>query len=100
MKVHTETIHFSADMKLIAFIEKKLQKLEQIFDRILDASVVLKLENTGQIRDKIAEVKINIPGSVIFIKETSKSFEAAIDMAVEALKRQLIRYKQRADAKK
>jgi putative sigma-54 modulation protein len=98
--VHTETIHFSADMKLIAFIEKKLQKLEQIFDRILDASVVLKLENTGQIRDKIAEVKINIPGSVIFIKETSKSFEAAIDMAVEALKRQLIRYKQRADAKK
>ncbi len=100
MKVHTETIHFSADMKLIAFIEKKLQKLEQIFDRILDASVVLKLENTGQVRDKIAEVKINIPGSVIFIKETSKSFEAAIDMAVEALKRQLIRYKQRSDSKK
>lgn len=95
MKVHTESIHFSADMKLLDFIEKKVGKLEQIFDRIIDATVVLKLENSGQVRDKIAEIKLNIPGGVIYIKESSRTFEAAIDQAIDALKRQLIRYKER-----
>jgi putative sigma-54 modulation protein len=95
MRVQTEAIHFSADMKLLATIEKKLVKLEHFFDRIVEAKVILKLENSGQIRDKIAEVKLHLPNGVIFIKETSKTFEAAIDQALVALKRQLVRYKEK-----
>lgn len=95
MKVHTQSLHFSADQKLIEFIEKKLGKLTQLFDRIIDADVVLKLENSGQIRDKVAEVKITLPGSVLYVKESNKSFEASIDSATATLKRQLIKYKER-----
>jgi putative sigma-54 modulation protein len=93
MRVQTEAIHFSADVKLLSVIESKISKLEHFFDRILEARVILKLENSGQIKDKIAEVKIHLPNGVIFIKETSKTFEAALDKALVSLKRQLVKYK-------
>jgi len=99
MKVHTQALHFSADKNLIHFIEKKLGKLSQLFDRIIDADVILKLENSGQIRDKIAEVKITLPGGVLYVKESNKTFEASIDGATSALKRQLIKYKERKSRK-
>ena len=99
MKVHTQSVHFSADQKLLMFIEKKLAKLTQFFDRIVSADVVLKLENTGQVKDKIAEVKIHLPGGILYVKETNKTFEASIDTAVDVLRRQLIRYKERKRGK-
>ena len=99
MKVHTQSIHFSADQKLELFIEKKLSKLTQLYDRIIEANVILKLENSGQIKDKVAEVKITLPGSVLFVKETNQSFEASIDSAAASLRRQLIKYKERMRSK-
>ncbi len=95
MKVHTESVQFKADAKLIRFIEEKLGKVSQLFDRIIEANVVLKLENAGQVKDKIAEMRLNVPGDVLIAKATDKSFEASVDQAVAALRRQLIRYKDR-----
>ncbi len=95
MRVQTEAIHFSADIKLLTAIENKLQKLEHFFDKIIEAKVILKLENSGIVRDKIAEIRLNLPNGVIFIKETSKTFEAALDKAIVALKRQLVKYKEK-----
>ena len=93
MKVHTQSVHFSADAKLISFIEKKLNKLDQFFDRIVSAKVTLKLENSGQVKDKVAEIRINIPGAVLYVKETSKTFEASIDSGISSLKRQMLKHK-------
>ena len=95
MRVQMEAVHFSADAKFVAAIEEKLAKLDHYFDKILEARVMLKLGNTGQIRDKIAEIKILIPNGVIFIRETSKSFEMAIDKAFFVMKRQLIKFKKK-----
>ncbi|MCB0581143.1 MAG: ribosome-associated translation inhibitor RaiA [Phaeodactylibacter sp.] len=95
MRVHTESVQFKADQKLIDYIEKRLNKMDQFFDRIIEARVTLKLENSGQIKDKIAEVRLNVPGEQLIAKEASKTFEASVDAAAAALKRQLIRYKER-----
>ena len=95
MRVQTQSIHFKADQKLVQFIERKIQKLETFFDRIIDVNIILRLENTGQIRDKIAEIKLNIPRGLLIAKENKKTFEASVDAAVESLRRQLIKYKQR-----
>lgn len=100
MRVQTEAIHFSADIKLLSAIEAKLAKLENFFDRIIEARVILKLENSGQIRDKIAEIKLHLPNGIIFIRETSKSFEAAIDKALVALKRQLVKHKEKVTSRR
>ncbi len=95
MKVKTNAVRFSADQKLVAFIEKKLGKLETIYDRITHADVSLKLENSGKVKDKIVEVKVHIPGNTIVAKETSKTFEEAVDKSVDVLKRQLIKQKEK-----
>lgn len=96
MRVQTEAIHFSADVKLLAAIDHKLQKLEHFFNHIIEARVILKLENTGHVREKIAEIKLHLPNGVIFIRETSRTFEAALDKAIVALKRQLVKFKEKA----
>lgn len=60
--------------------------------------MVLKLENSGQVRDKIVEVRLSVPGDVLFVKESSKTFEAAVDEAADALKRLLIKHKEKIRA--
>jgi putative sigma-54 modulation protein len=100
MRVQTEAIHFTADVKLLDNIQKKLSKLEHLFGKVTDAKIILKLENSGQIRDKIAEIKLSLPNGIIFIKESAKTFEAAIDAVVACLKRQLVKYKEKIQQKK
>ncbi len=100
MTVYTNAVAFKADSKLIDFINAKLAKLEQLFDRIIDARVVLKLENTGQVKDKVAEVRINLPGQILIAKDAKKTFEASIDAIIDSLKRQIRRYKTKLQAKR
>ncbi|MCB0564396.1 MAG: ribosome-associated translation inhibitor RaiA [Phaeodactylibacter sp.] len=95
MRVHTESVQFKADQKLIDYIEKRVNKMDQFFDRIIEARVTLRLENSGQVKDKVAEVRLSVPGDQLIAKEASKTFEASVDNATSALKRQLIRYKER-----
>lgn len=93
MRVLTEAVQFKADIKLIEFIEDKLNKLEQFFDRIIDAKVSLRLENSGKVKDKVVEVRVNVPGDLLFAKATDKTFEAATDEVTQALEKQLKKYK-------
>jgi len=43
MKLQVHSIHFDADIKLIDFIQKKLNKLETFYDRLVDGEVFLHL---------------------------------------------------------
>jgi putative sigma-54 modulation protein len=95
MKIQTEAVQFKADQKLYDFIDKKLGKLETFFDRIIETRVTLKLENSGQVKDKVAEVSVFVPGETLFAKDTNKTFEASIEAVTDNLKRQLKRYKEK-----
>ena len=92
MKLKVQSIHFDADIKLIDFIQKKVDKLETYFDRLVDGEVFLRLNNEG-IENKTVEIKINTPGAQLFATEKARSFEAATDLATEALKNQLKKHK-------
>jgi putative sigma-54 modulation protein len=87
------SIRFDADQKLIDFIQKKADKLDRFFDRIIDGEVFLRLDKDNNMENKIVEIKLNIPKSQLFARERSKSFEAASDLAIEALKKQIIKHK-------
>jgi putative sigma-54 modulation protein len=95
MQIITQSVHFTADQKLLDYIEEKLNKLEKYYDRIVDAKVLLKLENNGQVRDKIVDLRIRVPGNLILASGTNKSFEQAFDEALATCKRQLRKYKER-----
>lgn len=95
MRLQMHSIRFDADVKLLDFIQKKADKLERYYDRIIDGEVFLKLDKDEQMENKIVEIKMNIPGTQLFAKERSRTFEAAADTAVEALRRQLKKYKEK-----
>lgn len=90
-KVHS--VHFDADIKLINFINTKVSKLSLFFDHIVTSEVFLRLDKAQDKSNKIAEVRLLLPGKELFAKKQSKTFEEATDLAVEALRRQVRRYK-------
>ena len=87
------SIRFNADQSLITFIQKKADKLDKFFDRIIDGEVFMRLDKDNNMENKIIEIKLNIPKNQLFAKERAKSFEEASDMAVEALRKQIIKHK-------
>jgi len=93
MKITVQSIHFTADKKLLDFIQKKVDKLETFYDHIISGEVYLKLENVEDEANKIAEIKLLLPGNQIFAKEKCKSFEEATDLAVESLRKQIEKHK-------
>ena len=97
MKVNLKvsSVHFDADKKLVEFIHEKVDKLSNHFDKIIDGEVVLKVENSNNTENKVAEIKLLIPGNDIFAKKQCKSFEEATDTAVEALRKQLKKHKEK-----
>lgn len=92
------SIRFDADQSLITFIQKKADKLDKFFDRIIDGEVYMRLDKDNNMENKIIEIKLNIPKNQLFVKERAKTFEEAADMAVEALKRQIIKHKDKITA--
>ena len=100
MQVKINAVHFKADDKLEVYINQKLDKLTTFFDRIQQAEVFLKLENEGApVKDKVAEIKLSVPGSILFAKETDKTFEKAVDDVMENLRIQLVKHKDKIRAK-
>jgi putative sigma-54 modulation protein len=99
MNVNIQTVHFDADSKLILYIEKKISKLAQFHDRITSVDVYLKLDNiVHNIKDKVAEIKVNIPRHEFFVKQSSKSFEESFDEALDAVITQIKRKKEKQAA--
>ena len=93
MKITVQSIHFSADQKLLDFIQKKVDKLETFYDHIVSGEVYLKLENVEDEANKISEIKLMLPGNQIFAKEKCKTFEEATDLVVESLRKQIENHK-------
>jgi putative sigma-54 modulation protein len=95
MQVQVQSIHFDADVKLIQFIEDRISKLGIFHDRIIRREVFLRIDKSDVMENKVAEIKISVPGKELFASKQSKSFEEATDNAVEALKRQITKYKEK-----
>jgi putative sigma-54 modulation protein len=96
MTVNIQTVRFDADGKLTKHVQKKIAKLSNYHDRIIKVDVFLKLDNVVHtIKDKIAEIKVSIPRSEIFVKSSSKSFEQSFDNALDSVITQIKRKKEK-----
>jgi putative sigma-54 modulation protein len=95
MKTTINSIKFDADRKLVEFVQDKVKKLSKFYDEIVAVEVFLKLENTQDTDNKNVEIKIEIPGNKLFSRKQSKTFEESTDLAIDALKLQLIKHKEK-----
>lgn len=93
MKIQTEVRHFFADAQLLSFVEQKILKLKFFFNHISEAYILLKMDNTRLQKERVVEIKIHIPNGFMLIRESCKTFEAALTKAIVALKLQLLRHK-------
>jgi len=95
MRLQMQAIHFDADPKLLSFIQQKLSKLDTFYDRITSGEVFLKLDKNDNAKQhtKLLEVKLYVPGGSMFVREQGTTFEEATDLAVETLKMQVKKFK-------
>ncbi|MBT8385074.1 MAG: HPF/RaiA family ribosome-associated protein [Bacteroidia bacterium] len=94
MKVDVQSVNFNIDQKLVDFTQIKVDNLEKYYDKIIGAVVYLKLQNSSDKVNKIAEIKLKIAGDELIVKKLGKTFEEGIDLAVDSLKRQLNKKKE------
>lgn len=96
MDVQIKAIHFDISEKLVAFVNKKIEKLTRRFDFITDAEVNLKLVKPETANNKEAGIKLSVPGMPdLFASKTADSFEEAVDLTLDALEPQLLKAKEK-----
>ena len=95
MNINFQSVNYNADSKLIEFAEKRIKKISQFYLNIIDVFVYTKVENTNDRINKLAELKIGIPGDDGVVKKMAKSFEEAINLAADSAERILKKYKEK-----
>jgi putative sigma-54 modulation protein len=96
MNIKVNTVHFTADQKLVDFINRKVAKMDVFFDGIISAEVLLKVDKPESANNKITEIKLSLPATdYLFAKKQADTFEEATDLAVDAIRTQLKKHKDR-----
>ena len=95
MDIKIQSIHFDATEKLQAFIEKKVAKLEKAYEDINNVEVQLKVVKPATAQNKETKITVTAAGTTLFAEKTCDTFEEGVDLAVDALKVQLARFKEK-----
>lgn len=93
MVIDFQSTNFEADQKLLDFISTKLSKLDRYHNGIVNGTVYLKVDHVSDKNNKTIEIKVNLADSQLFVTEHDRTFEAATDNAMDALKHQLDKIK-------
>lgn len=94
MEVKVKAIHFDASEKLVAFIEKKAERLNRRFVDITSADFTLKVVKPETAHNKEVVVRVVIPlQDEAVATKVADTFEEATDLALEAVERQLEKHK-------
>jgi len=95
MKITINSVKFKTDKRLEDLILDKVNKLSNHYNGVINSEVTLKLDNSEDHNNKVAEIKLFIPGSELFAKKQCRTFEDSIDQTVDALRTQLIKHKEK-----
>lgn len=96
MEVRIQAIHFDASERLVAFINKKAERLARHNTAISVVDVTLKVVKPETAMNKEAVVKVTIPSiDEVLANKVADTFEEAVDLSIEAIERQLEKYKDR-----
>ena len=86
--------HLAITPAIRSYVEGKMGRVMRHFDHVIDVNVILTVE---KLRQK-AEVSVHVRGKDIFCECDDENMYAAIDILVDKLDRQIIKYKDRAYA--
>lgn len=95
MEVKIQSIHFDADVKLLDFIQHKLDKIEHFYDGIMGGEVFLRLDHSADAQNKVAEIKLLTRTGDMFAKRKCRTFEEAVIETADALSAQVKKHKEK-----
>ena len=96
MKITVQSIGLTPHAPLEEYLNKKINKLDTFYDKIVECQVFLKVENASTKENKTTELKIAVPGEDIVVKKTCATFEESLDLCVDTAKKLLIKKKELA----
>ena len=95
MDVKIQSVKFDAGKQLVEFVEKKMSRLERFADRPTGADVILRLDKDHENGNKVAVATLHVQGGDIVTEQRAKTFEEAVDLSLDAIKRQIEKRKER-----
>jgi putative sigma-54 modulation protein len=100
MKINIKAVSFKTDLILEDFIKNKIEKTAHLFDGVIGSEVILKIDKKQAVKNKITEIRFEIPGMDLFAKKQANTFEEATDLSIEALRKQLLKHKDKLRKKR
>lgn len=89
MTINIQYLHMPTSEAMNELLTQKLNKLSAKYDWILSTDVYFKLANDSTGRNKVCEMKMEVPGPRIFASSTEDNFEKAAAATLNDLERQL-----------
>ena len=93
MNTTINSVKFKADEKLEKFVNDKVSKLDRMIDNAVKCEVTLKVEKPESDNNKIAELRLFVPGKDLFVTKQADTFEQAVADCVDTMKVQIEKYK-------
>lgn len=93
MNTTINSVKFKADEKLEKFINEKVAKLDRMIDNAIKCEVTLKVDKPESDNNKIAELRLFVPGKDLFVTKQANTFEQAVADGIDTLKIQIEKYK-------
>lgn len=87
MEVRIQAIHFDANDRLVAFINKKAERLQRHCQDITTVDVKLSVVKPETVMNKEAVVTVLVPQEEFVATKVANTFEEAIDLCLEAVER-------------
>jgi len=86
--------HVAVTPAMRTYVQSKMDRVTRHFDHVIDVNVILSVEKLTQ----KAEVTVHVRGKDIFVECGDPDLYAAIDLMIDKLDRQIIKYKDKVQA--
>jgi putative sigma-54 modulation protein len=95
VKVTVTLRHSNNHSDIEEYARNAVLVLARVFPGIISCHVILDHQKNDFEKNKLAEITVHVPQNVLVAKEACSGYELAIDNCVEALSRQLQKYKEK-----
>jgi putative sigma-54 modulation protein len=86
--------HLDVTPAIREYVQNKLERITRHFDQVIDSHVILCIDNlTEKDKRQQAEINLRMSGKIVHVASAAHDLYAAIDMLMDRLDRQVMKYK-------
>lgn len=95
MNINLQFVQTRTYPKVAPLVYEMLENLQKKFNWIINAEVFFRDEKNTHGNGKICEIRLSVPGPVIYASSNKASFEAAVAETADNLERKLQSHKEK-----